>query len=442
MSCEGWADIRLGDVCTKIGSGATPRGGADVYLTHGPYALIRSQNVYNDGFHPDGLAYIGEEHAMQLDNVEVRPGDVLLNITGDSVARCCAVDSSVLPARVNQHVAIVRPDPQKLDPRFLRYFLVSPLMQAKMQSWAGAGATRNALTKGMIESFNVSAPRETKEQAAIGAVLGRLDDKIALNQRVNETLEGIVRALFKSWFVDFDPVRAKAGTGAGLPKGITDLFPDSFEKSDNREVPKGWRIGTIRECCDRVENGGTPRRNVAEYWEPREVPWLTSGEVRQKMVIDTENRISRNGLENSSAKLWPKETTVVALYGATAGQVTLAANSLSANQACCALIAKPNWRYFVYLHASSSVQALEQQARGSAQQNLSQQLVADLPTVICDKQVCKAFDDQVAPLFKKWVSNLCESQTLAAVRDTLLPKLISGELRINDAERIALESGL
>ena len=198
----------------------------------------------------------------------------------------------------------------------------------------------------------------------------------------------------------------------------------------------------MRECCDRVENGGTPKRNVAEYWEPREIPSLTSGEVRQKVVIDTENRISRKGLENSSAKLWPQETTIVALYGATAGQVTLAAKSLSANQACCALIAKPNWRYFVYLHTSSSVQVLEQQTRGSAQQNLSQQIVADLPTVICSDPVCKAFDGRVAPLFQKWVSNLCESQTLTAVRDTLLPKLISGELRIKDAERIAVEPGL
>lgn len=96
----------------------------------------------------------------------------------------------------------------------------------------------------------------------------------------------------------------------------------------------------------------------------------------------------------------------------------------------------------MYLHTSSSVQVLEQQTRGSAQQNLSQQIVADLPTVICSDPVCKAFDGRVAPLFQKWVSNLCESQTLTAVRDTLLPKLISGELRIKDAERIAVEPGL
>ena len=104
MAASEWAPIRLGDACWKIGSGATPRGGGDVYLPNGRYALIRSQNVYNDGFHRDGLAFIGEKHAAELQNVEVIKGDVLLNITGDSVARACQVDPDVLPARVNQHV--------------------------------------------------------------------------------------------------------------------------------------------------------------------------------------------------------------------------------------------------------------------------------------------------------------------------------------------------
>ncbi len=103
-----WASVRLGDCCEKIGSGATPRGGGEVYLAAGRVSLIRSQNVHNNRFHRDGLVYLTEEHATGLSNVEVRFGDVLLNITGDSVARCCQVPGNVLPARVNQHVAIIR----------------------------------------------------------------------------------------------------------------------------------------------------------------------------------------------------------------------------------------------------------------------------------------------------------------------------------------------
>ena len=153
-----WREMTLGDVCTKIGSGATPRGGRDVYVQDGPYTLIRSQNVYNDGFHRDGLVFIGDHHADELKNVEVFEEDVLLNITGDSVARVCQVASDVLPARVNQHVAVIRPDSFNLDPGYLRYFLVSPEMQTMLLSWAGSGGTRNALTKGMIESLEIPLP--------------------------------------------------------------------------------------------------------------------------------------------------------------------------------------------------------------------------------------------------------------------------------------------
>lgn len=160
MAGEGWTNIKLDDVCTKIGSGATPKGGSSVYLDTGNIALIRSQNVYNDGFKINGLVYISQEHADQLSNVEVQHGDVLLNITGDSVARCCRVNPQVLPARVNQHVAIIRTDPSQLNAQYLRYYLIAPQTQELMLSWAGSGGTRNALTKGMIEAFEIIAPED------------------------------------------------------------------------------------------------------------------------------------------------------------------------------------------------------------------------------------------------------------------------------------------
>ena len=153
-----WTWVRLGDHCSKIGSGATPAGGKDSYLTSGPFCLIRSQNVYNDGFTPSGLAYISNEQAKKLDGVTVQENDVLLNITGDSVARVCLAEAKYLPARVNQHVAIIRPNPEKLDSRFLRYFLASPFQQDVMLGLAAVGATRNALTKVMIENFKVPCP--------------------------------------------------------------------------------------------------------------------------------------------------------------------------------------------------------------------------------------------------------------------------------------------
>ena len=253
--CNGWISMILGDVCSKIGSGATPRGGRDVYQKNEPFSLIRSQNVYNDGFRHDGLVFINERQATELSNVEVRAGDVLLNITGDSVARACQVAPNALPARVNQHVAIIRPDSRKLSARFLRYFLVHPETQAMLLSWAGSGGTRNALTKSMIESFHVYAPADVTEQRAIAHVLGTLDDKIELNRRMNATLEAMARALFWSWFVDFDPVRAKMeGRDTGLPKDLADLFPDRLVESELGEIPEEWQLKPLDSVAD-FQNG-------------------------------------------------------------------------------------------------------------------------------------------------------------------------------------------
>jgi len=219
--------------------------------------LIRSQNVYNDGFHREGLAFISDEQADDLRNVEVLQEDVLLNITGDSVARVCQVDSEILPARVNQHVAIVRPDPAKLDAGFLRYYLVSPHVQAILLSWADSGSTRKALTKQMIESFEVSAPVDVSEQKAIAHILGTLDDKIELNRRMNETLEEMARALFKSWFVDFEPVRAKmegrwhrGQSLPGMPAELYDLFPDRMVSSELGEIPEGWEVKVLEDVVE------------------------------------------------------------------------------------------------------------------------------------------------------------------------------------------------
>src|SRR5262249_11294400 len=157
----------------------------------------------------DGMAFLCDTHANELANVTVQAGDILLNITGDSVARCCQVPDEVLPARVNQHVAIIRTRTDCLNSRYLCYFLVSRAMQQRTLSLAAAGATRNALTKGMIEAFEIPCP-PLSAQKAIARILGSLDDKIELNRRMNETLEAMARTLFRSWFVDFDAVRAKA----------------------------------------------------------------------------------------------------------------------------------------------------------------------------------------------------------------------------------------
>jgi type I restriction enzyme S subunit len=174
-----WIRAPLGELTSKIGSGATPLGGEAAYQADG-ISLIRSLNVHDGEFRRKDLAFLSQEQADGLANVVVQSNDVLLNITGASVARCCTAPDDVLPARVNQHVAIIRPHPDRLSPRFLQYLLVSSTYKDRLLSAGeGAGATRQALTKAQLQSFLVEFPESLQEQARIVAILDEAFEGIA-----------------------------------------------------------------------------------------------------------------------------------------------------------------------------------------------------------------------------------------------------------------------
>jgi len=186
---DGWQVKQLGSFCTKIGTGATPRGGTEVYLTSRvSYALVRSQHVFDRYFDASGLAFISDEHAKELRNAEIQSGDVLLNITGDGVTfgRSCIVPDRALPACVNQHVSIIRPDRRECDPGYLLSVLTHPATKGYIESF-NSGGSRRAITKGHIESFEIPLP-PLAEQKAIALVLGTLDDKIENNRKLNHHL--------------------------------------------------------------------------------------------------------------------------------------------------------------------------------------------------------------------------------------------------------------
>src|SRR5690606_370307 len=175
-----------------------------------------------------------------------------------------------------------------------------------------------------------------KEQKAIAHILGTLDDKIELNRKMNETLEAMARAIFKSWFVDFDPVRAKMDSRQpyGMDTETAALFPDSFEDSELGKIPKGWKAGRLDEIIH-IIGGGTPKTSIPEYWSGN-IPWFSvvdtpaNGDV---FVIDTENKITELGLNNSSAKLLDCYTTIITARG-TVGNIALVGTPMAMNQSC------------------------------------------------------------------------------------------------------------
>lgn len=388
-----WKEVTLKEISSKIGSGATPRGGSNSYKDFG-ISLIRSQNVLDFKFSISGLAFIDEEQANGLNNVIVEENDILLNITGDSVARCCIVPKKVIPARVNQHVAIIRLNPDKTNFKFIFYKLQYLKEELLMQS--EVGATRRALTKGIVEDLIILLP-PLPEQKAIAGVLSSLDDKIDLLHRQNKTLEALAETLFRQWFVE--------------------------------EAEEDWGMIELGDVVE-TTSGGTPSREKMYYFENGVFHWVKSKELNGGFIIQTEEKITEDALKSSSAKLLPPNSILIAMYGATVGEYAIIAEEMTCNQAMCAL--KSNKKYpftFLFMIIKQMKNEFKTMAVGSAQQNISQMLIKKILLPTCTERI-ERYHFVVEPLFHKIKSNIYQIRTLEKLRDTLLPKLMSGEVRI------------
>ena len=387
-----WKKYKLKDLTTKIGSGATPTGGGNAYKLEG-ISLIRSQNILDFKFSYDGLAFIDDEQADGLKNVIVNENDVLLNITGDSVARVCKVPKEILPARVNQHVAIIRADANKTTPNYLLYYLQAN--KEFLLSISEIGGTRNALTKAMIENLDFKIP-PLPEQKLISETLSSLDDKIDLLHRQNKTLEALAETLFRQWFV---------------------------EEAEEESVKLGDVVKT--------SSGGTPSRAVDEYYLNGTIKWVKSKELQGGFIFETEEMITDEAVKKSSAKLFPANTILIAMYGATVGEYAVLAEPATCNQAICGLIPNENYPYiFLFILTKYNKENLIGLAGGSAQQNISQELIKEIQIPKSINKI-KEYHSQVEPMFQKIKSNTKQIKTLTHLRDTLLPKLMSGEIRLN-----------
>ena len=425
-----WPKATLGEICVKIGSGATPRGGKDVYLDEGPYTLIRSQNVHNDGFDREGLATISKHHAAQLQNVEVLEEDVLLNITGDSVARVCQVAPDVLPARVNQHVAIVRPDSAHLDAGYLRYYLATPEMQAMLLSWAGSGGTRNALTKGMIESMEISLP-PLSEQRAIAGILGALDDKIELNRRMNDTLEQMARAIFQDWFVDFGPVRAKLeGQEPYLPPELWALFPDRLVDSELGEIPEGWEVKALGDVAS-LNPESWSRTN-----RPADLEYVDLANTKWGVIESTQHILWKDAPSRARRVLRPGDTIVGTVRPGNGSYSLIGKVGLTGSTGFAVLRpVHPRFRELVYLSATApdNIEWLAHRAHGAAYPAVRPEIVSETEIAIPadESKVLDRFSEIVGTILDKMESAKQETRSLAVQRDALLPKLVSGEVRLD-----------
>jgi type I restriction enzyme S subunit len=248
---------------------------------------------------------------------------------------------------------------------------------------------------------------------------------------MNVTLEAMARALFQSWFVDFDPVRAKLDgrPPTGLDPATAALFPAKFQKSSLGRIPNGWDAGSILRQADLL-SGGTPKTDVPAYWGG-DVPWVSAKDVSQcadAFLVATERTITTLAFEESSTKIIPALSTVVVARGATTGRLTMVGHSMAINQTCYGLRSKLGAPFALYCNASHFIERLVQGGHNSIFDTITTSTFEATDVLLAPHEVFIAFDKHMTPLFDQVRANLHESRTLATLRDTLLPKLLSGEL--------------
>ncbi len=383
--------VKLGDVCHKIGSGATPKGGSTVYVNKG-VTFIRSQNVYNLRFDYDGLVYINDEAAKKLNGVTIKKNDVLLNITGDSVARTCLVPSELIPARVNQHVAIVRPDSNILNPFFLNYYLASPFMQSFMLGLAvGKGASRNAMTKDMIANFEVPCPSINIQQKIV-SILKPYDDLIENNQKQIKLLEEAAQRLYKEWFVDF-------------------RFPGHENTEFVDGLPSGWIQGNLGEIAE-FKRGKT----------------ITKAQVHDGKVPVVAGGLEPAYYHNKANTIAPVIT--VSGSGANAGFSRLYNIDVFASDCSFADSETTPYLFFVYAFLKENKALLDTLQKGSAQPHVYAKDINTLKLYIPPEDRLKEYCNIVSFYYGK-IKRLEEQKNiLTEARDRLLPKLMSGEIEV------------
>ena len=333
-----------------------------------------------------------------------------------------------------QRVVTLRGKAKLLDSTYLLYSLQTEEMQEQLKSRA-TGTTVLGIKQSELRKVTLTLPPFDLQLSA-AATLKALDDRITLLRETNATLEAIAQALFKSWFVDFDPVRAKleGRPPEGMDEATARLFPDSFEESELGLVPRGWRAKSFRETIQ-VIGGGTPKTSNPDFWGG-DIPWFSvvdAPAITDVFVVDTEKYITQAGLNGSSTKLLPTGTTIISARG-TVGRLALTGCPMTMNQSCYGLRGLAGDSYFTFFSTKRLVEQLKQRAHGSVFDTITQESFAGVLVCFPSESSIAAFEDIVEPLMLRIRENLMHAQTLAALRDTLLPRLISGQLRLPEAQ--------
>lgn len=398
------AIYKLKDICLKIGSGATPKGGKEAYCDEG-ISLIRSQNVLDFTFSYDGLAHINDQQAEKLSNVEVKPQDILLNITGDSVARVCTVDPRALPARVNQHVAIIRPDENRVLSSYILYFL--QMIKPYLLQIAAGGATRNALTKSMIENLELEVP-DILSQKKIVSVLDDIQGKIRDNNEINDNLSAM----------------------------IDDIYCHTFLRTKH---PNTWRIGKLSEVISQINTGLNPRDNFV--LGNGNIKYITVKNLTANGTIDFTNcdtvDVTAQSIIHNRSDISVGDILFASI--APLGRcylINTEPKDWDINESVFSI--RPNYQLisseylYSYFMSEYFVTKAQSSSTGSIFKGIRIGTLLDMDIVIPPFDIVEQFTNTTKSLFRLKQQCTDEAQQLIKLRNWLLPLLMNGQATIDD----------
>lgn len=418
-----WNESTLEEVCHQVTDGThdSPKPVAE-----GGYPLVTGKAIKDRRVDFSVTYNISDaEHKKVIERSKPERDDILFANIGNSIGDLVRVQTD-RPFSI-KNVALFKPNPSKVSARYLEYFLLSEQVQGFIKG-STRGSAQPFIGLGSLRGFPVPLP-PMNEQLSIGALLGALDDRITLLRETNATLEAIAQALFKSWFVDFDPVRAKAEgrQPEGMDATTAALFPDSFEESELGLVPKGWTVRSLDSIADYL-NG-----LALQKFPPSEDSWLPVIKIAQLRKGDTvgADRAGRNikpeyVIQNGDVLFsWSGSLEVVIWCG---GEGALNQHLFKVTSA-----EFPKW--FYYLWTRQHLPAFQQIAASKATTmgHIQRKHLTEAQVVVPPEEVIQVLGAQIEPLMERWLANAEQAQTLTQLRDTLLPRLISGQLRLQDA---------
>ncbi|GBF49425.1 type I restriction-modification system specificity protein [Leptospira ryugenii] len=419
-----WKTYKLGrDAVTKLGDGLH---GTPIYDTKGGYFFINGSNLVERKIVIDSKTKRVNEKEFDKYKKDLSERTILLGINGTigNVAiynnEKCILGKSAAYFNINEY----------FDKNFIFYLFISDHFQNYIKNNA-TGTTIKNVGLGLLRDYEFSAP-PLPTQKAIAHILGTLDDKIELLRQMNETLEAMARAIFQSWFVDFDPVRKKAdGLPTGLPKEIEDLFPSEFEDSELGEIPKGWKVGKLGDVASIRKEAITPMKKPEEIFKHYSLPSYDEGKnaklesgntILSNKYLVRINDILLSKLNPRIKRIWFIKEDIL--------------NSICSTEflVFTSKIKTQHSFLFSLLNEDSFYEKIEGLVNGTSgsHQRVKSEDVLNLNILIPNIHLSQTYENLASPLFKKQNENLLEIQTLSSFRDILLPKLISGELELSD----------